>query len=342
MRPRATSVSANAFPVSAGPAIASSIRNTNDAAFKNVVPGGGMTDAAPGAERHIVFQIESFTPRVHFEQGYWSATAIANAELAIRVTVYDGRAQEINRSIVAGSGYGELDGGCDAGARALETATNQAIKAAMQNYVSGYGSGRWGGSPTIERTASYALRIQDFVRAGVEEGIAARWCMFWGEDKFQVTFFIDVRDRSNAWIELTHKSRTQPPHEQRYRVELTWTKPHYGGIRLWFQCPRTYRRCAKLYLPLGGYQFWSRQAYRLGYQCQRESRQDRLMRRARKLHRALGGDGCALGQLPPPKPSGMWWTSYARKIDQWRAADDWASGAWTASALRLLARWRKK
>src|SRR5215813_8835849 len=41
-----------------------------------------------------------------------------------------------NRAIIAGSGYGELDGGCDAGAKALETATNQAIKTAMQNYVS--------------------------------------------------------------------------------------------------------------------------------------------------------------------------------------------------------------
>jgi hypothetical protein len=128
--------SANAFPVNAGPAIAASIRNTNDAAFKNIVAGGGMTDAAPSAERHIVFQLEQFTPRIHFEQGWWSATAIANTELAMRVTVYDGHAQEINRSVVAGNGYGEVDGGCDAGAKALETATNQAIKSAMQNYVS--------------------------------------------------------------------------------------------------------------------------------------------------------------------------------------------------------------
>lgn len=128
--------SANAFPVNAGPAIAASIRNTNDAAFKNVIAGGGMTDAAPGAERHVVFALEQFTPRVHFEQGWWSATAVANAELAMRVTVYDAQAQELTRAIVAGNGYGEVDGGCDAGAKALETATNQAIKATMQNYIS--------------------------------------------------------------------------------------------------------------------------------------------------------------------------------------------------------------
>jgi hypothetical protein len=128
--------SANAFPVNAGPAIASSIQTTNDAAFKKVVPGGGATDAAPGAQRHVVFQLESFNPRIHFEAGWWTGTAIANAELAIRVTVYDPAAQEVNRAVIAGSGYGEQDGGCDAGAKALEIAVNQAIKTAMQNYVS--------------------------------------------------------------------------------------------------------------------------------------------------------------------------------------------------------------
>jgi len=128
--------SANAFPVNAGPAIVTSIQNTNNAAFTKVIPGGSMTEAAPGAERHIVFQLESFNPRIHFEAGWFSGTAIANAELAMRVTVYDASAREINRSVIAGSGYGELDGGCDAGAKALETATNQAIKGAMQNYVS--------------------------------------------------------------------------------------------------------------------------------------------------------------------------------------------------------------
>ncbi len=207
--------------------------------------------------------------------------------------------------------------------------------------MGGYGSGRWGGSPTIERTASYGLKVQDFTRVGVREGIAAHWRMSWGDEEFPVTFFIDTRDVSNAWIELTHESRTEPAYEQHYRIQLTCTKPHYGGIRWWFRCPRTYRRCSKLYLPLGGHRFWCRQAYGLGYGCQRESRQDRFMRRARKLHRALGGDGCALGQLPPPKPPRMWWRTYDRNVERWRAADDRALGAWSTSALRLIARWRE-
>jgi hypothetical protein len=55
--------SANSFPVNAGPAIAGSIRSTNEAAFAQLLPGGTMTEAAPGAQRHMVFQLESFAPR---------------------------------------------------------------------------------------------------------------------------------------------------------------------------------------------------------------------------------------------------------------------------------------
>lgn len=54
----------------------------------------------------------------------------------MRVTVYDAQAKELNRAVVSGTGYGEIDGGCDAGAKALEIAVNQAIKTAMENHVS--------------------------------------------------------------------------------------------------------------------------------------------------------------------------------------------------------------
>jgi hypothetical protein len=49
------------------------------------------------------------------------------------------------------------------------------------------------------------------------------------------------------------------------------------------------------------------------------------------------GDGEALGQLPPPKPKGMWWRTFDRKVERWLAADDRASAAWVARALQLIA-----
>lgn len=128
--------SAHEFPVNAGPAIASSIRSVNETAFASIVPGGTLTEAAPGANRHIAYQLDSFNPRLHFEQGWWSGTAVANTELVIRVTAYDAQGNEILRTVVSGTGYGEADGGCDAGAEALQESTNQAIKRTMENYVS--------------------------------------------------------------------------------------------------------------------------------------------------------------------------------------------------------------
>jgi hypothetical protein len=35
------------------------------------------------------------------------------------------------------------------------------------------------------------------------------------------------------------------------KIYLATTRPHLGGLRWWFVCPRSNRRVRKLYLPLG-------------------------------------------------------------------------------------------
>jgi hypothetical protein len=66
----------------------------------------------------------------------------------------------------------------------------------------------------------------------------------------------------------------------------------------------------------------SREAYRLGYACQRETRTDRLMRKAQRLHRGLGGKGDPLEEDAPEKPKGMQWRTYERKLAAWTEAKD--------------------
>ena len=127
--------SAHSFPVSAGPAISSSIGTVNDAAFEEIRQGGSVSRGSDGVDRHIVYQLDSFVPRLHFESGFWQGTAVANVELVLKVTVYDAAGNAVVRTRASGTGYGEIDGGCDAGAEALGIATNQAIKRAMENYV---------------------------------------------------------------------------------------------------------------------------------------------------------------------------------------------------------------
>ena len=116
---------------------------------------------------------------------------------------------------------------------------------------------------------------------------------------------IRVRALSNAVIELSYLF------DRRelicYEVGLTWTPCHFGGQRPWFICPGCGKRVGKLYAP--GKYFLCRYCYDLAYQSQRESRGDRLLRRARKLRGKLG-----LKPWEPivEKPPRMHWKTFLR------------------------------
>jgi hypothetical protein len=127
--------------------------------------------------------------------------------------------------------------------------------------------------------------------------------------------------------------RRRISHVDSWIAYLATSRPRFGGRRWWFVCPRENRRVRKLYLPLGGRHFWSRDAYRLGYACQRETEYDRALRRARKLYLRLGGDP-ADGEHPD-KPKRMRWPTYSRMMDKLVAADRLAD----EQLVVLAARW---
>jgi hypothetical protein len=206
--------------------------------------------------------------------------------------------------------------------------------------MGGFGSGRHGGHPTAEATASYVLNATLLTRLNLQAGQHARGTITFGKGEFPVEIAINTADPSGPYIELSHKTRDwrEGDRSVRYRVNLLWTVPTYGGRRWWFQCPRTHRKVAKLYLPNGGWRFWSRRAYRLGYACQRETELDRLMRKARKLSIALGGDGDM--DIPPQKPKGMRWNTYDRRISEWEEAACSANIAFSHRAAAILRRFR--
>jgi hypothetical protein len=159
--------------------------------------------------------------------------------------------------------------------------------------VGGFGSGRHGGAVTAEATASYIIAASTLTHVWLQMGQVATWIFHFGEERFAVEVKIDTADPSNPFIALIPQTRDWREGDRIVcdRVRLLWTVPTYGGRRWWFQCPRTGRRTTKLFLPNGGWHFWSRQAYGLGYACQREGRFDRLQRRAATLNRQLGGEG---------------------------------------------------
>lgn len=90
----------------------------------------------------------------------------------------------------------------------------------------------------------------------------------------QVWFAYRLRECGGQWQDI------------RYPVKLDRTVCHLGGARVWWRCPATGcgRRVAILY---GGALFFCRHCQKLAYQSQRETSNDRQIRRVEKIRRYL-------------------------------------------------------
>jgi hypothetical protein len=205
--------------------------------------------------------------------------------------------------------------------------------------MGGRGSGR-SGRPSYESTRSLILCTTTFARAGLRFGVRGNATLTFTSDgeSFPVAIEIDTMVREVPYMRLAHARRTDPPIAEHYNVRLLTSPQRFGGVRWWFECPRTGRRALKLYLPLGGHQFWSRHAYGLGYESQRETPTDRAWRRGSKLYRAMGGEDDGRDGAPL-KPKGMRWRTYDRKAAELEALYGRYDRAWLGRVTPLLRRW---
>jgi hypothetical protein len=114
-----------------------------------------------------------------------------------------------------------------------------------------------------------------------------------------------------------------------------------GGERSYFVCPGDGReagcgrRVAKLYV--SGRYFLCRHCHRLSHASQREGRLDRVLRRANKVRRRLGGDP-GVASLFPPRPKGMWARTYKRLRDRVLSVELSAEQDLERHVARVLAR----
>jgi hypothetical protein len=173
--------------------------------------------------------------------------------------------------------------------------------------MGGYGSERrWGKDTTSDMRA---LDIRRLHRDGLlTPGRAFGWQ--WTRNGEEVAS-IQIRTESDRVI-LNYRSRRRGGEWQamEYPVDLEWTGTHFGGRRVWFQCPARGcgRRVAILY---GGSIFACRHCHKLTYQCQRETPYDRAARRADAIRRRLGWEpGILNGE--GWKPKGMHWRTFER------------------------------
>ena len=174
--------------------------------------------------------------------------------------------------------------------------------------MGGPGSGtwyRWDKKSTVEDFLR--LDIRKLQREGVLDrpGVTG-WAWWDGRDRTaDIRIHVD-RDR------LTLRYRTRGPggdwREVAEPIPLDRTPCHFGGGRPWFRCPGCGSRRAILY---GGPLFRCRECHGLNYASQSEPPYDRLLRKARKIRRRLGGEPGALCPFPP-KPKGMHWRTYDR------------------------------
>jgi hypothetical protein len=110
-------------------------------------------------------------------------------------------------------------------------------------------------------------------------------------------------------------------------ISFDRTPCNYGGHRTWFFCPRCWRRVAVLYGG-GKYFWWCRHCYDLTYSSQQESRENRLMIKARKIRKRMGGGNSLINPFPD-KPKYMHWKTYWRLREESEQANylSWKIGA---------------
>lgn len=94
-----------------------------------------------------------------------------------------------------------------------------------------------------------------------------------------------------------------------HTVYLTKSSCNYGGVRYWFKCPYCPRRAGVLYL--SGGQCACRHCFKLAYQSECETDQDRLFRKANNI-RAILGWRPGIAYPNGAKPKGMHWKTFNR------------------------------
>lgn len=194
--------------------------------------------------------------------------------------------------------------------------------------MGGFGSGR--GQHGKDTTSDMRpLDIRRLQRDGLLiPGRAFGW--HWTRNGEEVAS-IQMRTEVDRVI-LNYRSRSNGGEWQpmEYPVTLEWTPCNLGGRRAWFLCPA--RGCGRrVAILFGGSIFACRHCHKLAYQCQRETDDDRAMRRADNIRRRLGW-GAGIANPEGDKPKGMHWRTFERLKTE---HDAFANASWAGMAERL-------
>ena len=199
--------------------------------------------------------------------------------------------------------------------------------------MGGRGSGNWyryDSKPTEEnfwRFSTAALKEHGVLRA--EKWGSGNWKWLRnGEVRCSISYEVNTLQHP-AWLRVQYSNKDSGKAYD-YKINLTTTRPHYGGRRWWFLCPvqGCDKRVSVLYL---AHIFACRRCCNFTYSSQNEAPHDRLLSKAQSLHQQMGGDGVVMDGAPL-KPKGMHWKTYWRKV---KAMEAMYHGCMMEAAQRL-------
>ncbi|QWF69714.1 hypothetical protein KEF85_10035 [Methylomonas paludis] len=177
--------------------------------------------------------------------------------------------------------------------------------------MGGMGSGRQdqGGKNTTNDYHHLDIRRlqrDDLLRTGLS------YTLNWSRNNEKVASIQIQTQDDRLTLDYRYRKNGGDWKNQNYSVMLDSTECSYGGKRVWFKCPANGcgRRVALLYLGSSGI-FACRHCYKLVYESQRESADDRSSRKADRIRDKLAWQR---GILNPngDKPKGMHWKTYDR------------------------------
>lgn len=195
--------------------------------------------------------------------------------------------------------------------------------------MGGLGSGRRYSSGKSTTSDLRALDIRRLKQAGLlAAGKSSGW--YWSRNGVETASIRIQTEINRVVLSYKTKNRLGEWDYKEYSVYLERTPCHLGGRRIWFKCPGNGcgRRVAILY---GGSIFACRYCHNLAYESQRETYDDRAMRRADTIRKKLSWTP-GIANLAGGKPKGMHWKTYERLKAK---HDAFAHKSWSSLAERI-------
>lgn len=202
--------------------------------------------------------------------------------------------------------------------------------------MGGFGSGRYGGRPTADMSKridiAWMIRTRRAIPGTIVSGILNWSC---GDSPAgSISYKADMIDPDFARLHLNYiRASGDDAEKVEQCIRLHYSEPHFGGKRWWMNCPFRNIRVSKLYMPSGGDRFASRQAWRLGYHCQRVAHRDRAFEKLFRLQKKLDSPTGWGNSLYRPK--GMWQQTYERHLERYWQLDEECSSEMVMMMERL-------